>query len=449
MSGFPESMPAVTARPTDEGSSITSLAIVGGLLTALNIAAPFAFKAGGANAFIAVTVPAALLALTATRIIERTPTARALWLVFGIAIAIRVVAISFEPLLSTDIYRYVWDGKVQAAGINPYRYVPDDPALASLRDAAIFPNINRASYAVTIYPPVAQAFFLLVTRLGANTAVMRLALLLCEAVSVTVILRLLKRLQRPSTRIVAYLWHPLPVWEIANSGHVDGLMVALMFVGIWLAVDGRAIRGAVVITLAVLAKPFALPALAVIWRPRNWKMALAVIATVALCYVPYISVGWNVFGFVTKGYLVEEGVSTGGGLWLLSLWRLAFGTHRGDVVVYMALAASMMAAGVLWIWSRPERSAASDLRGINSLLLTGLLLLSPNYAWYFLAVVPFVALLGNAPSWAATIGAILLNEKVETRFLIKSLLFGAMLFSAVWSMRQTTATPATRKDGAR
>ena len=70
------------------------------------------------------------------------------------------------PFLSTDIFRYVWDGQVQAAGINPYRYVPAAPELAPLRDAMVYPNINRADYAPTIYPPAAQMFFLAVTRLG-------------------------------------------------------------------------------------------------------------------------------------------------------------------------------------------------------------------------------------------------------------------------------------------
>ena len=93
----------------------------------------------------------------------------------------------FDPLLSTDIYRYIWDGRVQAAGINPYRYFPAHDALAHLRDATIFPRINRADYAVTIYPPVAEFFFLIVTRIGESVTVMRLALLGCEAVSVSLI----------------------------------------------------------------------------------------------------------------------------------------------------------------------------------------------------------------------------------------------------------------------
>ena len=64
-----------------------------------------------------------------------------------------------------------------------------------------------------------------------------------------------------------------------------------------------------------------------IWRPWDLKMPLVVIA-VALCYLPYLSVGWGVFGFLTKGYLTEEGIGAGNDLWPLSLWRLVSGTFK-------------------------------------------------------------------------------------------------------------------------
>ena len=105
----------------------------------------------------------------------------ALIVILAGAVAMRLALLFVEPYLSTDIYRYIWDGRVQAAGINPYRYVPNAPELAHLRDAAIFPNINRADYAVTIYPPAAQAIFLAVTRLGESVVAMKLGLLAFEA----------------------------------------------------------------------------------------------------------------------------------------------------------------------------------------------------------------------------------------------------------------------------
>src|SRR5262245_18172961 len=414
------------------------LASIGAVLAGLILATPFAFQASGDNAFIALSVPAGVLAFAATQVAERTPTTRALWLIFGIGIALRIYVLFFDPLLSSDIFRYVWDGRVQAAGINPYRYFPAHDAVAHLRDATIFPGINRPDYAVTIYPPVAEFFFLIVTRIGENVNVMRLALLGCEAVIVSMIMLLLRSMERPTPRVVAYLWHPLPIWEIANSGHVDALAVALLLLGLWVALNGRAMRGAVLITLGMLVKPYVAPALAPIWRPWDWKMPLVVIAIIALGYLPYLSVGWGVFGFLSKGYLTEEGIISGNDLWLLSVWRLAFGAHRVDVVAYAAVAALILLFMAFSAARRPNPTIASSLTDTNMLLLVVLLLLSPNYPWYFLAIVPFVALCGNAPTWVVSIGALLLTDEVRWDFqipklVVKSILFGAFLLACAWS----------------
>jgi hypothetical protein len=367
--------------------------------------------------------------------------------ILALAVAFRVYALLFEPFLSSDIYRYIWDGIVQAHGINPYRFVPADPALAHLRDAAIYPNINRADYAQTIYPPVAQVFFLLVTRFGASTVVMRVAWLGCEAVSVLLMLSLLRRTQRSLTFVVAYAWHPLPIWEIANGGHVDALMVALMLLGIWLAVLWRAQYGALLIALASLVKPFAAPASAATWRPWGWKMPLAVIAAVIACYLPYVSAGWGVLGFLPGGYLSEEGLLSGEGSWLLSLWRLAFGESRYDVACYAILAATLLLVLAFRVAFRPERAVGTILADVNMLFLAVLLLSSPSYPWYFLIIAPFLALLANTPAfppiWAASLGALLLtNETASTNhmpsLIAKSLLFGSVLICwvlSVWARR--------------
>ncbi|MBV9531324.1 MAG: DUF2029 domain-containing protein [Bradyrhizobium sp.] len=264
----------------------------------------------------------------------------------------------------------------------------------------------------------------------------------------TVILLLLRRMRRPATRLVAYVWHPLPVWEIANSGHIDALMVALMLLGLWIALTGRALRGAALIALAALVKPYATPALAGIWRPWDVKMPLVVIAIVALCYLPYSSVGLNVLGFLTKGYLTEEGISGGNDLWLLSLFRLGFGEHQGDVAVYVTLAAAVLLFKGFSVAHGARRSIASTLADINMLLLVALLLSSPNYPWYFLVITPFTALCGSPPTWVVSIGALLLSEQLDWDFYIprmvtKSILFGGLLLAwalAVFRIRKQRRT---------
>jgi hypothetical protein len=431
------------ARTVDNVSPLILLTAIGAVIVGLTLATPFAFERFGDNAFMALTIPAGLLTIVATAQAERTPTTRALWLILGVAIGLRAYVLLFDPLLSSDIYRYVWDGKVQATGINPYRYVPADPALASLRDGTIFPHINRATTAVTIYPPVAQFFFLIVTRIGENVTVMRLALVGCEAVTVAIIALFLRRMNQPVTRVVAYLWHPLPLWEIASSGHVDALMLALMLLGLWIALSGHALRGAALIAFSVLVKPYVVTVLARIWRPWDLKMPLVVIAIITLCYLPYLSVGWGVLGFLTQGYLREEGISAGNDLWPLALWRLVFGEHHGDVVFYVATAALVLLFAGLAVARRGDRPIASRLADINRLLLLTLLLLSPNYPWYFLAVTPFVALCGSLPNWFVSIAALLLTEQLDWDFYIprmmtKSILFGGLVLAwafATWRSR--------------
>lgn len=420
-------------------SALRRLTLLGAAATILVLATPFAFREGGDNTYMAFAIVTGLIAAAATHVAERCPTTRALWLIVTIAIALRVIAIAIGPILSTDIFRYVWDGQVQAAGINPYRYVPADAALAALRDSAIYPNINRADYAVTIYPPVAQMFFLATTRFGANVTTMKLAMVLCEGAIAGSIVLLLRRLGRPVTRLVAYAWHPLPVWEIAGNGHVDALMSALMMTGLCLALFGRELRGAVAIALGALAKPFIVVVLPAVWRPWDWKAPAAVVAVVALCYAPYLSVGWGVLGFLTRGYLGEEKIASGEYLWPLAVWRRVVGVLPGDVIAYVAIAAVIV--GALALGSAFRRKDALELRlaDINRLLLTFLLLLSPNYPWYFLMATPFTALVGGAPVWTLTVGAVLLQEEATWDPFIpvlirKSLHGGAFLIACAYTL---------------
>ena len=442
--GFFASLAAI-----DDRVAFYLLIAFGALVAALVLATPLAFWSYGDNAYMGFAIATGLAALGAASVADRAPSARALWLIVAVAVLLRLSLLVLDPLLSTDVYRYVWDGKVQAAGINPYRYFPADEVLASLRDTTIYPNINRADYAVTIYPPVAQMFFFLVTRFGENVTTMKVALLACEGVTVTIIVLLLLQLGRPVTRVVAYAWHPLPMWEIANSGHIDALMVALIMLGLWLALTGRPLRGAGSIALAALAKPFALLALPATWRPWDWKAPLIVAAIVALCYAPYLSVEWGVFGYLTTGYLDEEHYSSGALVWPLATMRWVIGTFRGDLAIYFGASAIAIAAMALRTAWRKERSAETDLRDINILLLAFLFLLSPNFSWYFLVLTPFVALVGGAPVWTFTVGAVLLQEAApwdpHVHILIrKSVLYGAFIVACAYTVRRSWLKTETK-----
>jgi hypothetical protein len=393
------------------GGPIARLGAMGIGLVALTAVGPALHLAYGGWALMLIFAAGGAGILLALRNADGAHQRQALVVILAGAVLMRLALLFLEPYLSTDIYRYIWDGRVQAAGINPYRYMPSAPELAHLRDAAIFPGINRADTAVTIYPPVAQAIFLAVTRLGESVVAMKLSLLGFEAATVAVLLALLQRLGRPLTRVVAYAWHPLPVWEIAGSGHVDIAMCALLMAGLLLFLNGRTLLAGVAVTLGALVKPTALLALPVLWHPWNWRLPLVVILTVCLAYLPYLSVGSGVLGYLW-GYIDEEGFASGSGfnvLWLLE--RLA-GPLPGAVHVYVAIAAVIMAALAIAVAFRRDRSAGTALACLSWLLVVFLTLASPHNPWYFLVLVPLVAIHPSATAWVLTLGCPLIYDSV-------------------------------------
>jgi alpha-1,6-mannosyltransferase len=399
----------VSTRPNhSERLALAGLVAAGIAMLIFVALGPWIIRTAGYAVFIPALAASGLITVAALKLSADVPARAGLIVILGLALAMRLLLVGEEPFLSTDIYRYVWDGRVQAAGINPYTYVPVDPALEALRDAAVFPHINRADFAVTAYPPVAQMFFLAVTRFSESLTVMRLAMVGCEVAIVAVVIDLARALGRPVTAVVAYAWHPLAIWETANSGHVDALMVALLMLGVWLLVRARPVAGAVAVALAVLVKPYAAIVLPAFWRPWDWRAPLAAIATVIICYLPYAGAGHGVLGFVTSGYLAEEGLLNGTGIWLVSLVQFLVGNMPGLVALYLALAAAVMGWLALRVAFRTEPTPQSSVDDIALLLTAGLFLLSPNYAWYFLALVPFLALGAGASAWALTLGALFL-----------------------------------------
>jgi alpha-1,6-mannosyltransferase len=398
--------PAEAAR-----SSSLLLAGLGAALVALTLATPALHVRLGGWLLIAVFAAGASAAYAASRLGEHVDQRTALLIILGGAVAMRLSLLFVEPYLSSDIYRYIWDGRVQAAGINPYRYVPRAPELAALRDAVIWPNINRPNYAVTIYPPTAQAVFLAISRVSESVVAMKLGLLLFEAAAMWALIALLQRQDAPATRVALYAWHPLPVWEIAGNGHVDAAMIAFLLIGLLVFLQGRTLLAGIGVTLGALIKPVALLALPVFWRPWNWRLPLAVAATIAIAYLPYLSVGWGVLGFLPS-YLREEGFASGGGFKLVWLLQQLTGPLPLAGTIYITLSTLILIALGLAAGFRADRSEPSAIGWLSSLLIAFLVLSSPHYPWYFLVLVPFLVLRPSAIAWVLTTACVLFYDVV-------------------------------------
>ena len=303
----------------------------------------------------------------------------------GFGVLMRAM-ILFAPPNSSDVYRYVWDGRVQAHGISPYRYVPADPALGPLRDPDIYPQINRKEYAPTIYPPAAQAVFFAVSRLSETVTAMKAAMLAFEALAVWALIQLLAARGLPIVLASLYFLHPLAVWEIAGSGHADSMATAFLLLALLAAEKGKRFASGAALAAGVLTKYFPLALTPALYRRWDWRMPAAFAATALALYLPYLAAGKKIFGFL-GGYAGEE-FGAGDGLYLVSVLK-QLGSGAAALPVFAALAALILfaLAGRTGFRADPEKP---DLHGAFSIAVTSTVLFSPHYAWYFLWLVPFL-----------------------------------------------------------
>ena len=268
---------------------------------------------------------------------RRAADRRALWIVLGVAVAMRLPLLLAPPFLSSDIYRYVWDGRVQAAGINPYRYVP---GRSGARRAARRRDLSRTSTAPTtrrtIYPPAAQADLRRrrpssPTRLGDESwrwsASRRWRCCACCACSALAGL--------PRRALLIYAWNPLAVWAFAGNGHVDAPRSAASALALLArAADATALAGALLGGAALVkflpgvdrAGALAALGLAAAGRLRGHRRCCSISL--------YIGAGSHVLGFL-PGYTAEEGLDHGSGFYLLAgLAHVAAAAGRRAAALY-------------------------------------------------------------------------------------------------------------------
>jgi hypothetical protein len=350
-------------------------------------------------------------------LLRKIPTRATIPLIMLGAIALQLAAGFAPPRSSDDLYRYIWDGRVQAAGIDPYRYPPAAPALVPLRDPELWPQqsrwcvesgevaqgdgaplapgctlINRPAVN-TIYPPVGEAYFALVHALsprGGGTAPIQLAASFFALATTFLLWYGLRRLDIDVRLAALWAWCPTIAVEAANNAHVDvvaAFVTAAALLVIAQAKSSRALGlGGALLGLAVATKLTPILIAPALVRRRPVLLASAAIGAIALVYLPHVvAVGAGVLGYL-PGYLQEEGYTSGGRFALLTM-------------VVPAEWASVLAVVILFIVGllvmrhtdpqRPWRSAV---------VMTGaaLAVTTPGYPWYAVLLVVLVAFDGRA-----------------------------------------------------
>ena len=188
-----------------------------------------------------------------------------------------------------DIHRYVWDGRLQRLGYNPYLVVPSDPAVKGLHTAETR-NLNNPDLP-SPYPPGAQFFFRAVTAIHESTFVLKVAFVVCEFAIVFVLLDVLRRTRQAAHLVLAFAWNPLLAVEVAGSGHIDIVGALLLVVSAAALVRRWRATAAVALGLAIAVKFLPVVLLPLYWKRVRIRDAALAAAVVGFLYVPFLNHG--------------------------------------------------------------------------------------------------------------------------------------------------------------
>ena len=329
-------------------------------------------------------------------VLKLIPNEATSWGLIGIiillSIVFRISLLPSEPtVLSNDMYRYIWDGRVQHKGINPYQYPPGAAELARIRDNKIYPNINRKDQP-TIYPAGAQLFFRIShTLMGDSVIGFKSVMVFFDTLTVLVLIALLHHHGLNLSRIIIYAWNPLVIFEIAYSGHLEGLTIFLTAAALYLSAIHKKIPGIFMLALATAVKLYpALLLTAFLNRGARIKGLVAFLITILLLYLPFMEAGKHISGFLPV-YLQNPYESFNLGLKHF-LRQLIPGL---DYYLLTLLFITLLAVAGLVICFRNKKD--SEVLWYSYFLAGLLMILMPAslHPWYVILIIPFLTVFPN------------------------------------------------------
>jgi hypothetical protein len=235
--------------------------------------------------------------LLLARFLRSAPLEKRFFLLLAFAaLVFQLTLLSAPPDLSDDIYRYVWDGKLQYVGISPYTYAPSDPLLRPYHSAHLPARVNFPDIK-TIYPPLAQAFFTLSYAIfGENLDGMKFIFILINMGNIFLFYRILQQRRCSLAPLLLFAWNPLLIMETAVNGHLDVLFLFFLLMALLFFYRQRWLFAGIALGLSVLSKLIPLIALPVFVaelatkKPRRKPLILFSVsfaATLVLAVLPY------------------------------------------------------------------------------------------------------------------------------------------------------------------
>ena len=351
------------------------------------------FSRTGEPSFLIPLGVAGLAYLLAIRDLFSTPDFPRRVIVFGLALSAlwHFEFLRMPPGLDDDIHRYVWDGRMQRHGYNPYIVVPSDPALATLHTSETR-TLNNPEVP-SPYPAGAQLFLRAVTAIQESTFALKVAFVVCDLAIVFVLLDVLRRTGQGEHWVLAYAWHPLLAIEVAGSGHVDIVGVLLLLVSAAALLRRWRAVAAMSFGLAVAVKLLPIVLLPLYWRRVRMRDAALAAIAVALLYLPFLNHGRipiGSLGTYVQRFRFNDPV-------FAALERIA----APQIVAGLAAFVGFLAA----IWMR-RKSAEGSSDAFAWPMAASLLCAPVVYPWYMLWLLPFIRSTSTIPIMIWTLSII-------------------------------------------
>jgi alpha-1,6-mannosyltransferase len=350
------------------------------------------FLARGAPVFLIWLAVAGVAYLLAVREFFSAPKFPKLVVVIGLglAAACHLLFLLKAPGTDDDIRRYVWDGRVQRLGYNPYLLIPADPALTALHTSETR-TLNNADLA-TPYPPGAELFFRAVTSLHESVFAMKVAFVICAWAIVFVLFDILRFNGEGTHWVLAYAWHPLVAIEVAGSGHIDIVGALLLAISAAALVRRRQALAALAFALAVSVKFLPIVLVPLYWKRIRLRDCVLAIAVFAGLYIPFLHHGHIATG--SLGAFIQHYRFNGQVFSMLV-----------RIVPPQVVAAFAVLLGVsLAIWTRSYCEFSS--RTFAWPMTASLLCAPVVYPWYLLWMIPFLRSIATLPIMIWTVSII-------------------------------------------
>ncbi|WP_051261210.1 glycosyltransferase [Desulfovibrio inopinatus] len=321
-----------------------------------------------------------------------TTTWRWCWL-WAPAIVLRIFFVGVFPACS-DLSRYIVEGAVQWAGINPYIVPPmDSVAAASMSDTlgVLLKTVNHANM-TAIYPPGALLLFRGVAGIQPSPLVFKAVMAIFELATCLVVSRLLILRQKRMSAIALCLFHPLLLVYGAGEGHLDAVLMFFWMLSLLAFETKRSGWGYFTLGMAAMIKYPAMVALPFYLTAKNirytWLCALPV-----LLFVPFASAGGQIFSSL-GAFALHMAFNDS----LMVILRALFGSSAslaGIVTLFLML---------LWIWVFVQDRIVSVFAAMGAFLLV-----SPSlHPWYLMSMVVMLPLVPSV-AWGYLSAAVTLT----------------------------------------